>query len=164
MSTPRPAPTTHLLVRNDCGPPYWEVKFRDDGRQVKRRVGPAWVARPGSHQAQPNGKTYGDGAWIQRRGRPLGNALSYDEAITMVPGLVNAYRRDRAEVVNAAEAARVQAVRPRTFRELAQAWREWLDHKGTRPSTLVGYDVMLAEPGSAFRRGEGTKVGYILPR
>lgn len=46
--------------------------------------------------------------------------------------------------------------------ELAAAWREYLDRKGTKPSTLVGYDAMLAEPGTAPKRGERARVGYMM--
>ena len=67
--------------------------------------------------------------------------------------------RSAAQVLSA-EA--LERIRPRTFRELAAAWRASLDRKGTKPSTLVGYDGMLAEPGSAFQRGEGARRGYIM--
>jgi integrase len=162
MSTSGQLPTTHLLVREHDGKPFWEVKFRDGTRQVKRRVGPAWLARSGSHEAKPNSRSYKGGEWAQRRGRPIDGALSYDAAIALVPALVNAYQQHQTQAIAVAEAARLEATRPRTFRELAHAWRASLERKGTKPSTLVGYDAMLAQPGAAFRRGDGKKVGYIM--
>lgn len=37
-----------------------------------------------------------------------------------------------------------------------------MDRKGTKPSTLVGYDAMLSEPGVLYRRGHGQTCGYIM--
>jgi integrase len=155
-------PATHLVVREYEGRPFWEAKFRDGARQVKRRLGPAWLVRPESAQAKPNGLTYKRGQWVQRRGRPVDGALSHHDAVALVPGLVDAYLHNRAQILAVADAKRLEAERPRTFKELAQAWRASLERKGTKPSTLVGYDAMLAEPGTAFRRGDGKKVGYIM--
>ena len=162
MSSGGGQPTTHLLVRDQDGRPFWELKFRDNGRQVKRRIGPAWLAKVDTAQAKPNGKTYRGGAWVQRRGRPAEGALSYDDAVALVPEFLGAYRETQADVVAAADSARREAERPRTFAELAGAWREWLDRKGTKPSTLVGYDAMLAQPGAPCKRGRATRVGYIM--
>ncbi|MGO9900109.1 MAG: hypothetical protein ACLP0J_10550 [Solirubrobacteraceae bacterium] len=39
------APSPSLVVRVYGGLPFYEAKFRHDGRQVKRRIGPAWVER-----------------------------------------------------------------------------------------------------------------------
>lgn len=152
----------NVVVADNFGSPYWEAKFRRQGRQVKRRIGPAWLVRSGSPDAKPNGKSYKRGEWIQRRGRPLGGALTHDEAAARVPALVAAYEQRLAEVAAKAHAERVEAARPRAFRELAHAWRSSLDRKGTKPSTLVGYDAMLAEPGTAFKRGSGKRVGYMM--
>lgn len=154
--------TSHLLVRDYDGKPFWEVKFRDGSRQVKRRVGPAWLAQPGSANAKPNGALYGSGAWTQRRGRPTDKALSYDGAAALVPALIEAYEEDQAREASLETAQRMESERPRTFRELAQAWRASLERKGTKPSTLVGYDAMLAEPGGLYTRGTGLKLGYIM--
>src|SRR3989442_9615173 len=38
-------PTYSLHVYNQRSGPVWDVSFRLDGRQVKRRIGPAWVRR-----------------------------------------------------------------------------------------------------------------------
>ncbi len=151
-----------VVVADRFGVPYWEVKFRHRGKQAKRRIGPAWLAPSGSPAAKPNGKTYRQGLWVQRRGRPADGAISYDEAVATAAGLVEEYLQRQAAADQAVTAAEVELTQPRTFRELAQAWRAYLDRKGTKPSTLLGYDAMLAEPGSAFKRGEGAKRGYIM--
>jgi integrase len=162
MTTAGSAPSTNLIVREYGGQPFWEAKFRDGTRQVKRRLGPAWLARTGSAHVRPNGATYKRGEWVQRSGRPADGALSHHQAIALVSDVVEAYRQEQAQTAAATIAERMEAERARTFRELAHAWREYLDRKGTKPSTLVGYDAMLCEPGVAHRRGQGRTRGYIM--
>ncbi len=157
-----PSLSPHLIVREYGGRPFWEAKFRDGTRQVKRRLGPAWLARAGSAQARPNGATYKGGEWLQRSGRPADGALNYQQAVALMSEVVETYQRDQARATATLIAAHIYAERPRTFRELAHAWREYLDRKGTKPSTLVGYDAMLREPGMAYRRGVGSTRGYIM--
>jgi hypothetical protein len=54
----------NLVVRaREDGEPCWEAKWRVDGRQVKRRLGRAWLVRDA------------DGGWARRRGRPRDGAL-----------------------------------------------------------------------------------------
>jgi integrase len=156
--------TINVVVADHFGSPYWEAKFRHEGRQAKRRVGAAWLVRNGSPAAKPNGKTYKRGQWVQRRGHPADGALGYDDAVASAATLVDAYLRQQKVAADAAATAEIELTRPRTLRELAREWRGYLDRKGTKPSTLVGYDAMLAEPGTAFKRGEGTKVGYIMAK
>src|SRR3954453_1869189 len=51
-------PTGSLVLRVGAGgAPFYEAKWRHDGHQVKRRVGPAWVVRDRA------------GEWHRRRGR-----------------------------------------------------------------------------------------------
>ena len=144
------------------GRAFWEVAFADGEREVKRRIGPAWLVPVGDASEKPNGKRFRAGRWVERQGRPKGDALSLDAARERVPAVLAEYYASKTEAANRAEAIRVEAARPRTFRELARAWREYLDRKGTKPSTLVGYGAMLAEPGTPHRRGEGHARGYIM--
>jgi hypothetical protein len=58
MSSSPPLPTASLIVRENLGEPFYEAKFRHGRRQVKRRLGRAWLARDPS-----------SGAWRPRRGR-----------------------------------------------------------------------------------------------
>jgi integrase len=50
-----------------------------------------------------------------------------------------------------------------TFRELTSEWMTYLEHeKGLKPSTLRDYGWLLAEPGQAHRRGQGTAPGLLM--
>jgi integrase len=162
MPSGRSSTAIHLIVREYGGRPFWEAKFRDGAKQVKRRVGHAWLAPVGDANAKPNGKTYRAGQWVERQGRPTGDALTYDAAREGAPAVLAAFYEAKYAADAEVEAARFAAERPRTFRELAQAWREYLDRKGTKPSTLLGYDAMLCEPGIPYRRGLGQTRGYIM--
>lgn len=47
-----------------------------------------------------------------------------------------------------------------TFRELAAEYLHWLEEiKGAKPSTLRDHRLLLAEPGTAYRRGA---VAWVL--
>ena len=58
-----------LVVQQRAVGPVFCAKWRDTvtGRQVKRVLGPARVARVGESQAKPNGERFG--GWVERRGR-----------------------------------------------------------------------------------------------
>src|SRR5690348_1643061 len=50
-----------------------------------------------------------------------------------------------------------------SFRELAAEYLRWLDDvKGAKPSTLGDHRCLLAEPGQAYRRGQGASPGLIM--
>lgn len=142
-------PNAKVIVREHGGRPFYEAKFRVDGRQVKRRIGPAWLERdPGT-----------DG-WRPRRGRvPDG---SYDERAAIVAAaaiageyVVEASDRDRIE--------RERRTRGVTFREVARAYLAWLRSvRGAKPSTLRDHESILAEPGVAYKRGAGMTKGHVL--
>jgi hypothetical protein len=40
---PAPNPSATIVVREHRGRPFYEAKFRHEGQQVKRRIGPAWL-------------------------------------------------------------------------------------------------------------------------
>ncbi len=157
-STPR----SWIKVATYRGRAFWEVAFNDGEREAKRRIGAAWLVPADDANAKPNGKTYLAGKWVERQGRARSDALTYDTAREMVPRVLASFRAARDAAGAEVEALRAEAERPRTFRELAGAWREYLDRKGTKPSTLVGYDAMLSEPGTPYRRGQGQARGYIM--
>ncbi len=157
-----PAPSNWIKVAVHGDRAFWEVAFVDDAREVKRRIGPAWLVAAGDARAKPNGRTYRAGRWVERQGRPKDGALTHDAARERIPDLLASHHAAKHTAAAEAEALRVAAERPRTFRELAHAWREYLDRKGTKPSTLVGYDAMLREPGTLYRRGHGQTRGYIM--
>jgi hypothetical protein len=62
------------------------AKWRHDGRQVKRRIGPAWIVRGNAAGAERR-RTRHDG-WIKRRGRVGEGYLCEDEAVALIPGLI----------------------------------------------------------------------------
>jgi integrase len=151
-----------IKVATYSGRAFWEVAFKSGEREIKRRIGVAWLVPAGNANAKANGKTYRAGKWVERQGRPKGDALTYDTARERVPAILADFAAAKVSAVAEAEALRVEVERPRTFRELAHDWREYLDRKGTKPSTLVGYDAMLSEPGTPYRRGRGQTCGYIM--
>ncbi len=144
-----PVPT--VRVREHKGRVFYEAMFRYDGKQVGRRVGPAWL--------EPDG----DGGFRKRKGR-------------IEPG----YYNDRTVHVRAAEiveryvsgeeererATREKLLRGPTFREVANSYLHWVEHvKDATPATLRGYRSLLAEPGATYTRGRGgsgVKQGRIM--
>jgi hypothetical protein len=117
---PPSLPTYSLQLRAQGTRAFYEVMFRTGGRQVKRRVGPAWVT--------PAGKP--------RRGRPRDGCLD----------VAGAHDRAREIVAEqAVKAADPQATGP-TFREVALDYMRWLERvKGAKPSTLADHGYALAE-------------------
>ncbi len=142
-------PTANVIVRESLGQPFFEAKFRHRGRQVKRRIGPAWIERDSS-----------TGAWKRRRGRvPDG---SYDERGAVVAAAEIA----AAHMAEAADAARIEQERRTrgvTFREVAHDYLRWLaDVAGAKPSTLRDRESVLGEPGVPRKRGEGTLRAHVM--
>ena len=142
-------PIASIVVRERGGRAFYEAKFRHEGRQVKRRVGPAWLDRDQS-----------TGDWRPRRGRvPEG---SYDErrAHVAAAGLVASYLKDSSERERVERERRTRGV---TLREVAHAYLAWLrDVKGAKPSTLADYGYLLAEPGVPAKRGQRVSSGHIM--
>jgi integrase len=146
---PAPKPTANLIIRDHDGRPFYEAKFRHNGRQVKRRIGPAWLERD-----------HATGAWTRRRGRPAEGAYDERAAIVAADKLVAAH------VAEAADLERVERERRRrgvTFREVARAYLRWLaDVAGAKPATLRDHGYVLGEPGVAYRHGTGTTAGHVM--
>ncbi len=123
-----------LLIVERASGPVWFGKWRDaTGRQVKRRLGPAWVVSDGR------------GGWRARRGRPVDGALDERSALLAMAAAIERY-----EVLRLAD----QPVRREpTF---AEAVERWLHHQefvaGVKPSTLADYRYLLAAPGTPARR------------
>jgi integrase len=144
-----PSPTASIVVREHKGQAFYEAKFRHQGRQIKRRIGPAWLER--------DPKT---GDWRRHRGRVAEG--SYDERAAHVAAaqLVSEYVARAADLERAERARLSQGA---TFREVAHAYLRWLeDVRGAKPSTLVGHRSVLAEPGTPYRRGQGTTLGHVM--
>ncbi len=140
-------PTASLVIREGAGQPFYEAKFRYEGRQVKRRIGPAWLERDGS-------------AWKPRRGRPPEGHFDERRGHVAAAEIVAEYvqgadQRERLEQERQAEVV--------TFREVAHDYLRWLrEVRGAKPSSLRDRESVLAEPGTPYRRGVRTLNGYVM--
>lgn len=150
MARQSPAvPTASLAIREHDGKPFYEAKFRHAGRQVKRRLGPAWLTR------EPD-----SGKWVPRRGRVRDEFLDERRAHVAAAELVVKYVSEAAEIERIEEERRRQGV---TFRQVAHAYLEWLEQiRGAKPSTIRSHRSDLAEPGIPYRRGDGVTAGHIM--
>lgn len=111
-----------VVERRREGPVYFDKWRLDDGTQVKRRLGPAWVERDRS------------GGWKRRRGRPVDGVLTERDAIVEMARVI----AEHASTVG-------RAHRPgRTFADVAE---DWLRHgelkRGLKRSTLLDYRQVL---------------------
>ncbi len=146
---PASNPTASIIVREQRGQPFYEAKFRHDGRQIKRRIGPAWLER------DPDG----DG-WRRHRGRVAEGAYDERAAHVAAAAIVSEYV---AEAADLERAKRERRTRGATFREVAHAYLRWLeDVRGGKPSTLAGHRSVLAEPGTPYKRGRGVALGHVM--
>lgn len=140
-------PLPQLHVREQGGRYFYEAKFWFQGRQVKRRVGPAWLEADGS------------GGYKPRRGRPGHGFYEVRMATTKAARLVETYVEDDAD---RERLERERAARGVTFREVAADYLRWMqDVKGAKPSTLASHRYDLAEPG-ARRRGAGEAKAHVM--
>lgn len=133
-----------LVVRvGASGQPFYEAKWRDsERRQVKRRLGPAWVERDGS----------GDG-WRKRRGRAPDDFLDEKSAIVEMRDAIEAREASLADVHPSHEPL---------FEDAAADWLRHLENvDGAKPSTLSDYRYMLG-PADASPRKRGRVKGRHL--
>ncbi len=140
-------PPAALVLRDHIGKPFYEAKFRHDGQQVKRRIGPAWLERDG------------DG-WRKRKGRIPDGYFDERTAHVEAANIVAHHVKDATETERVEHERRIRGV---TFREVASAYMQWLtDTKGAKPSTLADYRSMLADPDVQAKRGDQTSRGHIM--
>ncbi len=135
---------------DDAGGLFYAAKWRAslDGRQMKRRLGPAWL------ESGP------DGAPQPRRGRIKPDFLDPRRAHVRMAEVIAACEDEDAR------RAELDAARERagwTFDELAAAW---LDHaervRRLKPSTMRDLQSVLARPGTPRRRGQGTVKARLM--
>ena len=140
------APDANLIVREHKGSPFYEAKFRHEGRQIKRRIGPAWLERSA------------DGEWCRRRGRVPDDCFDERRAHAAAAALIAGFVKEAAE-----SAERERAAAGATFRDVAAAYLGWLrDVKGAKPATLRDHGYLLAGPGTPYKRGKGELLGYVM--
>lgn len=144
QSTPSPS----LVIREHNGRPFYEAKFRHGGRQVKRRIGAAWLERDDA------------GTWRRRRGRVPDDAFDERRAHASAAAIVAAFISDATSAELREQDRKAAGV---TFRELAASYLAWLrDVKAAKPATLRDHGYVLAEPGTPYKRGEGELLGHIM--
>ncbi|MFP5365121.1 MAG: tyrosine-type recombinase/integrase [Thermoleophilia bacterium] len=139
----------NLLVRCDkAGQPYWEAKWRDGGRQFKRRLGVAWLVADG------------ESGWERRPGRPPADALDERRAHASAVEMI---ARVAGELAERERLERERANRPVTVRELAHEWLRWLEEvRRVKPATLRDYGALLREPGIPYKRGTRVTHGRLM--
>jgi hypothetical protein len=148
-----------LVVEREDGHAYY-AKWRHDGRQVKRRIGPAWIVRGDAAKAGRR-RTRHDG-WIKRRGNVGESYLCEDEAVALIPGLIAEHE---AEQKRASDKWAKEAEREIMFDEIAEAW---LAHRiavvGIKRTTRNDYETMLLRPGDRpKKRGRAPRARGIPP-
>ena len=142
-------PSAHLVVAAKSDHAYYEAKFRHDGRQVKLRIGPAWLDRDSE-----------TGGWVKRRGRITDGFYDERRAHLAAGELVARYVAEAAERERVIRERQTNGV---TFREIARAFLVWqAEVKGAKPSTLADYGNLLAEPGVPRKRRGGVTDGHIM--
>jgi integrase len=142
---PRPA----IVVREHNGLPFYEAKFRFYGRQIKRRIGPAWLTRDSDVSD-----------WRKKRGRVPDGAFDEHDAHVAAAQIVKDYVTRAAEVERVERERRIQGV---TFREVARGYLDWLEKvRGAKPATMADYRSVLGEPGVPLKRGEGVTAGRVM--
>jgi hypothetical protein len=158
MSGTQVAPAIVVAAgKTNDGTAYYEAKWRDrDDRQVKRRLGRAWV--------EPDGA----GGWRKRRGRtPAGwlDERSVHITAAEADAAVEQQRVEKANAEGEAEKA-AQLAAAATFRDVAHEWPVWKrEAKGGAPSTLRDNEALLREePGVPFKRGDVVSEGRIMKR
>jgi len=142
-------PTASLVVREHRGQPFYEAFFRHAGKQVKRRIGPAWLERDTD-----------SGRWSPRKGRVPHGAYDERRAHVKAAGIVAEYVADATEVERVDRERKTAGV---TFREVARDYLVWLEEvRGAKPATLRDHKSVLADAGTPYKRGEGVTLGHAM--
>jgi integrase len=148
MGTPRQPNATLLVVEREEGPVYY-AKWREGSRQVKRRLGPAWIERGDEARAGERRRTRHRG-WVKRRGRPTEGYLSEDAALALTPRVIAEHAAEQAKEHERWECEQEREI---SFDEIAAAW---LAHRvnvmSIKRTTLNHYRTMLLRPDEAPRK------------
>ncbi|MBS1895670.1 MAG: tyrosine-type recombinase/integrase [Actinobacteria bacterium] len=131
-----------LEVRVYKGRPFFETRWRDgEGKQRRRRLGPAWV------------EVAEDGSWSPRRGRVRGRCLDERRAYPLMAQVIEGHEEKlRLELP--------PEQRDALFDDAADAWLAYLKtERRAKPSTIRDYEVLLARPGQKRRKRGGNRPG-----
>ncbi|MGO9320959.1 MAG: tyrosine-type recombinase/integrase [Solirubrobacteraceae bacterium] len=143
-----PNPTATVFVREQRGQAFYEAFWRYRGKQLKRRLGPAWLDQDAA------------GEWTARKGRVAEGYLDERRAHVAAAELVAAYVEQADDVERTERERRAKGM---TFRELAGAYLDWLENvRAAKPSTLRDLRSVLAEPDQDYRRGRGATLGRVM--
>jgi integrase len=146
---PAPNPSATVVIREHRGRPFYEAKFRHEGRQVKRRIGPAWL------EGDPERS-----GWRRRRGRVPDDAFDERRAYVESARIVDEYVSRAADVERAAQERRSHGA---TFREVAASYLAWLEHvRGAKPATLRDHRYVLVEPKIPYKNRTGVTAGHVM--
>src|SRR5580704_11625357 len=104
-------PAASITIRERGGEAFFEARFRHRGRQLKRRIGPAWLDRD-----QTDG-------WHPRRGRIADGYFDQRRAHAAAAQIVSDYLADAADIERVEQERRTRGV---TFREVAHSYLDWL--------------------------------------
>lgn len=149
-------PAANLIPREQNGRVFYEAKFRYNGAQVWRRIGPAWLELDPDAPAGSRRQV----RFRPRHGRVGAGYLDQRAAHVKAADVVKAYV---AEAVAAEQQAQEKRNRGATFRDVAEAYLTWLKEvKSAAPSTLRQHRSDLAEPGVPYKRGPGVTAGHIM--
>lgn len=158
MSTSNTRGSLVIRVRQD-GVPCFEAKWRHLGRQVKRRLGPAWVEPQNGSETPPRLrlKHVADG-WQKRRGEAPDGWLDESMAVDL---MVKAIR------IHAEQMALPADHRVMTFGKVADAWlveraADVADH-ALKASTMKDYRSMLVRASDPLD-GRGRSVSSEAKR
>src|SRR5437660_11932149 len=97
-----PTPTASITIRERGEEAFYEAMFRHDARQVKRRIGRAWLERDEA------------GGWRRRRGRVPDGFYDERRAHVAAAQIVSVHLADAAEIERIEHERRSAGI---TFRE-----------------------------------------------
>ncbi len=133
------------IIRQQGEHVFYEVKFRHDGKQVKRRIGAAWL--------EPE-------TLERRKGRVPDGFYDKEGATVQAAKIIEQHAEDARNRERIEQERRQAGV---TFREVAMGYLEWLEAvRGAKPSTLRDHQSVLADPGTPRKRGSGTLNGHVM--
>src|SRR3954451_2305398 len=129
-----------LVIREQNDRVFYEAKWRDSrGRQVKRRVGPAWVERDGARR------------WRRRSGRVPDGYFDEKAAIVEMSRLIDIHEEELAA------GPPPGAI---TFDQVAADWLHHVEHgDGINPSPLKSSRYNLRAPSAPLRKRGRSKAG-----